>query len=237
MSVLRAPPPVLPSDCKVYCIVLKDDDTKREVMETEFESHGMLPHVEWLVRERDTNGMRGCFESHREACIQALKIDGLKAAIIIEDDCVLESNRICTVIDGIRDAIDAIRGGCTICGIGGAPMTRYGNIIHSTMWCRESNWRLTHCYAISRIGCVWMKSRVFRGKHYDYELSLVPGRSALLIHSVAFQRGGYATTTDSSTFYKITHKMRDMVGPRTFQLFLHHTMMFFTRITCRAPLM
>ena len=236
MSVFATDPATLPPDCRVYCIVLEGDDVKRGCMEDEFRAHGLLPHVEWVVRARDEeDGVRGCFESHQEACARAMRVPNLKAAIIVEDDCTFASNSTCSVIDGIRDVVDAIRGGCIACGIGGVPLSRYGARVHSSLWCMDCSWVWTHCYALSVTGCIWMKSRKFRGKHYDAELQNVPGRSALLTHSVAYQRGGYATTTGNSALYRFSHTLREMVSPRTCQRVMHRAMMLMTRATCRYP--
>lgn len=208
----------LPADTRIYCIVLEGSE-RREIMEAEFEAHGLLSCVEWIVRERDVeNESRGRFQSHQAACARAAGAVGLKAAVIVEDDCRFIANRQCGVVDGIRDAIDAIRGGCMICGIGGVAVGRYGSTVHSSLWCRDCVWRWTHCYVISMTGCIWMKSRKFRGLPYDVELAKIPGRSALLVHSVAFRRGGW---------------LRDLVSSRACQVFMHRLMMFLGRLTCQ----
>jgi hypothetical protein len=225
MSVLKRRPE-LPGDVRVYCIVLKDSE-RVEALRDELEREDLLEYVEWVERERDAaDGVRGCFQSHQAVCAAALEHDGVRAVVIIEDDCVFEPARVIgSVLDGLRDAISAARGGVSAVAVGGMPVRPMRGYVQASLWCRYVSWRWTHCYVLSRAGAAWVKALRYSGRHYDQVLAHVPGRTAILVPTIAFQRSDVGTTTGASRAYRALTHARNVLSARTCQKFMERFML------------
>ena len=152
----------------MYCIVLKGSPRVGD-MRAQVERAGLMEHVVWVERERDTvDGIRGCFQSHQAVCARALEDEDARAIIIMEDDCVFEPARVIgSVVDAFKDAVCAARGGVTAVAVGGIPVRPMGGYVQSSLWCRYASWRWTHCYVLSRAGAMWVKAQRYSGEHYD----------------------------------------------------------------------
>lgn len=198
MSVLKRRSE-LPDDVRVYCIVLNDSD-RQEALREELERVGLAEDVEWVERERDVaDGIRGCFQSHQAVCARALAEEGVRAIVVIEDDCVFEPARIIgSVVDGLRDAAGAVRGGVSAVAVGGMPVRPLRGYVRASLWCRYTSWRWTHCYILSRAAAAWVKGQRYSGQHYDRVLARVPGPTAILVPTIAFQRSDVGTPTGAS---------------------------------------
>lgn len=214
----------LPPDVRIYVIVLQDSP-RSEALAEELERHGLdgdSDAVEWVVRERDeTDGIRGCYQSHQEVARRFVESEDLKAAVVLEDDVRFEARNGMSVAETIRDCVDAIRGGVHVCGVGGIVVRPMGPRVHSTLGCRYASFRLTHAYVMGRVAGIWIKNRRYiPGTHFDVELARVPGSTAIAYPAVAFQSSAYATTTGSSGLYRALTWARNTVSTRVCQLFM-----------------
>ena len=216
LSRSAPPPSQFAHDVRMYCIALRDTP-RADALREELEKHDLHRDVEWVLRDRDAeDGIRGCYESHQAVAEAFVNTNG-SVAVVFEDDVVFEHARGMTVVQGIQDAVNAVRGGASVCGIGGIAVAPFGPHVESSVRCRYAKWRWTHAYAMSRAAAVWIQNTPYARRHYDVVLGDVVGRTALLCPAVAFQRGGCGTTTGASALYRFLSFLRDAVGARRCQ--------------------
>ena len=101
--------------------------------------------------------------------------------------------------------------------------------VPASLWCRYVSWRWTHCYVLSRAGAVWVKAQRYSGRHYDQVLPRVPGRTAMLVPTIAFQRSDVGTTTGASWPYAVLTCARNCVTARLCQKFMERLMLLLSR--------
>ena len=204
-------------------------------LEAELKRHGLEEMVHIYRSHRDTtDGVRGCFKGHQAAIRSALLLKPqAKWVLVVEDDVTFERRGNRSVTTALWEACSALDTGKTnVVGLGGYCVAPMGAEVVDSV--RRSRWNCAHCYVLSAAGAREVLSWEYRrasntygmGAHYDQVMSARLTQS-ILLPTIAFQRAHYGdeditTTATGSYFYTVAQFVRNIINPRTPQIFLEY---------------
>lgn len=199
----------------MYCITLKGS-RRRGVVEREFERVG-LHGVQIVERERDSDGKRGCFQSHQHVLKLGLQ-HKFGSIVVFEDDVEFRmrshSGSVAEMIHRAKRVAEARPG--LVVGLGGFVFDAVGDDAGDPNF-RFAPFALTHAYVVSAATATEISSWNYDDRHIDKVfLASMSSRMAILVPSIAFQRGYFEpseiTTTESTWSYFFVTALRNIVS-------------------------
>ena len=225
-----------PEDVRIVALSLKRS-ARISSLRLELAKHGLLDHTEIIENERDeSDGLRGCFTSHQNACAAFLSEPSLKVPIVFEDDVVFKARGSLNLVQSINMVADAIRTSVAEqIAIGGVPVSPYTKTQVHVCNIYKTIFQMTHAYGIGRAGAQKVTGltfcRHFRllriGDHIDHCMSSSLDQ-AILYPTVTFQRAVNDVTSAHSLshIYFFLTRLRDLVGQKNVQICLEYLFRF-----------